>query len=83
MDLNVKFIDEDHSINKVNFAEGVGNRNLFTDFIFFKKSTVMGPFMSQNSGSITIFTHSCAWNIFFTGESLCFHSIDCLFNSGL
>ena len=42
----------------------------------------MSPVMSQNTISMTFFTDNYALNFFFTEESVCFHSMDCLFDSG-
>ena len=39
----------------------------------------MFPFMFQN----TFFTNCCAQHFFSNGESVCFHSLDCLFESFL
>ena len=36
----------------------------------------------MNTVSMTFFTDCCTQNFFFTGKSVCFHSIDNLFNSG-
>ena len=41
----------------------------------------MSPFMSQKTVSMTFFTDHYTWNFFFTGKSVCFHSMDCLFDS--
>ena len=35
------------------------------------KSIVIGPFMSQKTVSMAYFTKRCAWNILFTGKSVC------------
>ena len=32
--------------------------------------------------SLIFFSDGCTQNFFFTGESVCFHSMDCLFDSG-
>ncbi len=39
-------------------------------------------FMSQETVNITFFTDRYARNSFFTGESVCLHSMDYLFDSG-
>ena len=49
--------------------------------IFSRKSIEMDPFMSQKIISMTFFDDFCAWNIFFIVESVCFYSMDYLFNS--
>ena len=46
-----------------------------------RKLVVMGPFMSQMTVSMT-FIDCCTQNFFFTGESVCFHSMNYLFDSG-
>ena len=38
--------------------------------------------MSQKTVSKIFLADYSAWNIFFTGKSVCFYSIDCLFDSG-
>ena len=47
------------------------------------KSIVMGPFMSQKTDSMTLFIDCCAKNFFFTGESVCFHSMNYILYSSL
>ena len=42
----------------------------------------MGPFMLQSSVSMTFFMVCYAQNFFFTGESVSFFSVDCLYDSG-
>ena len=49
---------------------------VYSFFFFLRKSIMMGPFTSQNIVCIT-FTYSCAWNFFFTGESICFFFMSC------
>ena len=36
----------------------------------------------QKTANMTFFTDNCSWNFFFTGDSVCFHCIDCLFDVG-
>ena len=55
---------------------------VFTVTPFTGKSILMGPFMSQKTVNMTFFTDNCNQNFFFAGESVYFHSLDCLFNSG-
>ena len=42
----------------------------------------MDPLMSQNNVNIILFTNRYAENIFFTGELVCLHSMDFLFDLG-
>ena len=35
----------------------------------------MGPFISQKTISMTFFIDSYTWNIFFSGESVCFQGV--------
>ena len=48
-------------------------------YTFSRKSKVTDPFMSQNTVSLSFFTDRCTLNFFITG----FHSMDCLFDTGL
>ena len=48
---------------------------------FSNQSIVMSPFMSHMTFRITFFTDCCTHNFFFTGESMYFHFIGCLFDS--
>ena len=73
-----------HPIDKVNFALKVGNRKHYLQLhLFSRKSIVMVSFMCQKTVCINFFTDHCAQNFFFTSESMCFHSMNCLFNSSL
>ena len=41
------------------------------------------PFMLQKSFNMTFFTDRCTQDIFFAGESVCFHSMDYHFESSM
>ena len=67
-----------HSINKVKYCLGGWQEEaLCTVAPFSRKSIEMGPLMSQKTVSMAFFTDHYTWNLFFIGESVCFH-----FNSG-
>ena len=36
----------------------------------------------EKTASMIFFLDHCTWNVFFTGESMCFHFLNCLFDSG-
>ena len=55
----------------------------FTVAPFKRKSIVIAPFMFQKIVSITFSTGCYNQNCFFCRESVYFHFMDCLFNSGL
>ena len=63
-----KQLYERHSINKVNFTKGVSNRKYYLKLDLF-----------QNTVWMTSFTVHCARTFYFTGESVCFHFVDFLF----
>ena len=42
----------------------------------------MSPYRSRNSIRMTLFTDYCAHKLIFTGDSVCFYSIDGLSDSG-
>ena len=79
----VNFIYTRGSFNKYNeFSSSVGNKKYCLAAPFSRKLIEMGPFMSQKIVSMTFFTSHGAWNFIFTGESVCFPTIDCLVVSG-
>ena len=68
-------ICEGHSLNKV-------KEDAFFGCIFFKERMIMCLFMSQKSLSTTSFTNCSALNFFLSGDSVYFHYMNCLFDSG-
>ena len=71
------YIYNDHSTNRENFALRVSNRKYCLRLYFFlRKFIVMGLFM-HFPVFVILFTDSC---FFFTGNSACVLSIDCLFH---
>ena len=52
-------------------------RNVYS-FSFFEEITRDGFFLVLRTVSMTLFTDLYAVNVFFTGESLCFHCLNCL-----
>ena len=74
---------EVHSMNKLKYClRSWKQKIMFTVGPFSRKSFVMGPLMSYKTISITFFDGFCTQNFFFTRESVHFHSIDYLFDSG-
>ena len=72
-----------HSINNVNIPKELAVRSTVYSSSFYKKiSRDVFFHFPEDCHSMTFFTDHCTGNIFFTGKSECFHSIDCLFNLG-
>ena len=63
----------------VNFAKEVGNRKYYLQWHLFKERNNDGSFHIPEDWQ----HHVVSATFFFTGESVCFLSIICLFNSGL
>ena len=75
---------EGHSLNKVKFALGVVSRNHYLQIhLFSRKLIVLGCFLTQKTVSMIFFTDGWDPYLFFTGESVCFGVMICLFDSGL
>ena len=71
-----------YSINKGQFSQRQ-EEALFTVTPFSKISITMGSFMSQKTVSMILFIDCCTRNFFSTRESMCFHYMDCLFDTDL
>ena len=70
---------EDHSINKENFAKGVNNKKQCCTF--FKDINCDKSFHPSEHCQHDLLYWLRTWSIFITGDSICFHCLDSLFNS--
>ena len=71
-------------MNWVNFSKVLTTGSTIWSYTFFKEINTGESFhVSQNCQDDLLFSDYCTQNFFFAGESLSFHSLDCLFDSGL
>ena len=73
----VNYIFKSNSMNKVNFAQGVGEKSMVYSCTFLTEITSDGSFQIPEN----FFNKRCARNVFFTGESMSLNFIKWLFET--